>query len=366
MGQTARPCSRLRPCPARRRAARAAPFGPVGDYELLEEIARGGMGVVYKARQVEPRTALVALKMILAGSYAGAEADVRRFRTEAEAAANLDHPHIVPIYEVGEHEGQHYFSMKLRRGRQPGRTARRAAAAARAARPSWSRPWPRAVHYAHQHGILHRDLKPANILLDARRRAARHRLRPGQAASTGDRGLTPDRRHRRHAQLHAAGAGVGQTDRSTPRGRRLQPGRDPVRLLTGRPPFQAATPLDTLLQVLATGAGAAASLNPQVPRPGDDLPEVPGEGARRGATPRPAAGRRPRAASSTAGRSTRSRRERSSAACGGAGSPPQAGLSAGILLLLGLLVLSFLVGRGGPPASGDRSLQHPSGKPGNG
>jgi hypothetical protein len=232
-----------------------------GDYELLEEIARGGMGVVYRARQVSLNR-IVAVKMILAGQLAST-ADIARFRTEAEAAGNLDHPNILPIFEVNEHEGQQYFSMKMiEGGNLAGRVAELMShprdAAALVARLA------RAVHFAHQRGLLHRDLKPANILIAA----------DGTPYIT-DFGLA--KRMEANSGLTQTGAVVGTPSYMSPEQARaekqLTTGTDVYalgailyELITGRPPFRAATAIDTILQVMETEPANPRSLNPKADR----------------------------------------------------------------------------------------------------
>lgn len=144
--------------------ALAAPLRQFADYELLEEIARGGMGVVYRARQ-RSLDRIVAVKMLLSGPLASREF-IQRFRTEAAAVASLQHPNIVAIHEVGFHLGQHFFAMDFVAGRTLADIiSGQALPAKRAA--SYLKTAAEAVHYAHEHGILHRDLKPSNVIIDA-------------------------------------------------------------------------------------------------------------------------------------------------------------------------------------------------------
>jgi WD40 repeat protein/tRNA A-37 threonylcarbamoyl transferase component Bud32 len=239
-----------------------------GDYELIKEIARGGMGVVFKARQIS-LDRVVAIKMILTGRFAS-EVEVQRFREEARAAAALRHPNIVAIHEVGEMEGQPYFSMDLVEGRNLAEAVRegpfnprRAAACVQAVAG--------AIQYAHEHGILHRDLKPSNVLLDAEDQP--HVTDFGLAKRfTGSQLATED------PQLTQTGQVLGSPNFMPPeqaagKHRELTPTADVYslgallyHLLTGRPPFLADSVAATLRLAEETEPIAPHLLLPSIPR----------------------------------------------------------------------------------------------------
>jgi serine/threonine-protein kinase len=241
-----------------------APTPPpvVSGYEILEVLGHGGMGVVYKARQVGLKR-LVALKMILAGKYARPQ-DLARFRTEAEAVACLQHPNIVQIYEVGEQDGHPYFSLEFVNGGSLDRKLHGQALPVRHAAQVLE-ALARAMHYAHQHGIVHRDLKPSNVLLTAEGTpkvtdfglAKRLHSESGQTRS-GDIMGTPG--YMAPEQAEGKGKDAGPATDVYALGAIL------YELLTGRPPFQGKTMLDTLHQVKTEEPVPPARLQPRVPR----------------------------------------------------------------------------------------------------
>jgi serine/threonine protein kinase len=257
----ARPPKETATLPGEVNASFVEPPRTFGDFELVRELGRGGMGVVYEARQ-QSLNRTVALKMVLRGELAS-EADRARFRAEAEAAARLVHPNIVQVYEVGDVAGQPYFAMQY----VPGRTLARRLAEGPLSPQEAARliaAVARAVDHAHQNGVVHRDLKPANVLLAA----------DGTPKIT-DFGLA--KLLDAAGSLTQTGAIIGTPSYMAPEQARaekqLGPAADVYALgailyecLTGRPPFQAATALDTLLLVQEQDAVPPRLLNPGVPR----------------------------------------------------------------------------------------------------
>lgn len=233
-----------------------------GTYELLGEIARGGMGVVYKARQ-NTLNRTVAVKVILSGQLASGD-EVKRFLVEAEAAANLSHPGIVPVYEFGEHDGAHYFSMAYIDGPSLAEKLGDGPIEAEEA-VGLLLPIAEAVEYAHGRGVIHRDLKPGNILLEK-----------GSIPRIADFGLA--KRIEDDAELTQSGTILGSIyymppEQAAGHTAEIGPASDVYalgailyKMLTGRPPFQAATGFETMQQVLTEEPVPPRQLNSNIPR----------------------------------------------------------------------------------------------------
>ena len=237
-------------------------LGELGDYELLEEVGRGGQGVVFRARQ-KSLNRTVALKVINLGQWAS-EARVKRFRREALSAASLNHPRIVPIYEVGEHDGACYFGMGFIEGGQLDEAAKRAPMSIRQSAELIAKV-ARTVHYAHKHGILHRDIKPGNILLDQQGEPyltdfGLARLVESESTVTctlevlgTPSYMAPEQAAGNNAQLTSATDVYGL-------------GAVLYQLLTGHPPFAGGTTYETIKLLLDTEPRRPRLLNAKIDR----------------------------------------------------------------------------------------------------
>jgi TolB-like protein/Tfp pilus assembly protein PilF len=249
--------------PHSKKAARAVELlGELGDYELLEEIGRGGQGVVFRARQ-KSLNRTVALKVISLGQWAS-KAHLKRFRLEAEAAAHLEHPGIVPIHEVGERDGQCYFSMKFVEGGQLDEVARREPMPIRRAAELIAKI-ARTVHYAHEHGILHRDIKPGNILLDAKGEPhltdfGLARLVESESSVTHTLEVLGTPSYMAPEQAVGNNTAVSSVTDVYGLGAVL------YQLLTGQPPFAGGTTYETIKLLLDTEPRQPRQLNPKIDR----------------------------------------------------------------------------------------------------
>ena len=239
------------------------------DYELIAELGRGGMGIVYKARQKD-LDRIVALKMILRGDLAS-PADLARFRAEAEATAQLHHPHIVPVYEVGEIEGRPFFSMKLIQGTTLARRLLDGPLSSRNAAEMLV-PICRAIADAHRCGVLHRDLKPSNILIDEQGLtyvsdfglAKRVKSESHNPRAAGLQSLTQTGAIMGTPSYMAPEQAAGNRGEVSAASDIYSLGAILYAMVTGRPPFQAESAVDTLLMVLEQDAVPPRMLNPKV------------------------------------------------------------------------------------------------------